>query len=141
MPRADMGSKISLGNSLYDIPDPGAALFRSDGRHHLVMMGGLDRNQQAGYRFTMPPLEKGDASLFQRSVDRTKRGVQGRAEAVDHSNDRESNSGGDQSVFNSGSARLIIPEFQNGTLHVTLFSHYGPSAARFLTKRNLLPNI
>src|ERR1035437_4047090 len=29
---------------------PRAALFRSGGRHHLVMMGGLDRNQHANKR-------------------------------------------------------------------------------------------
>jgi hypothetical protein len=58
--------------------------------------------------------------LLQRGVDRGKHGVQVAAEAVDYGNDRKRNSGSDQSVFNGGRARLILPETEKRTRHVML---------------------
>src|ERR1700755_2123262 len=53
------------------------------------------------------PSEKGCAGLLQRSIDVGKLGIDVGAKAVDDSDDRERNAGGDQAVFNSGSARFV----------------------------------
>ena len=46
--------------------------------------------------------------LFELGRDARKLGVQLGAKAIDDRNDRDGNPGGDQSVFNGGSARLIL---------------------------------
>jgi hypothetical protein len=48
--------------------------------------------------------------LLQRGVDRGELGVQVGAEAVDHSDDREGDAGSDQSIFDGGSASLVLQE-------------------------------
>src|SRR6267154_3977613 len=54
---------------------------------------------------------------FQRAVDRGELGVQVGAEAVDHSDDRERNAGGNQAVFDRGGAGLVLHETRNQVLH------------------------
>ena len=46
--------------------------------------------------------------LFERGRDASELGVQLGAKAIDDRDDRDGNPGGDQSVFNGGSARLIL---------------------------------
>jgi hypothetical protein len=48
--------------------------------------------------------------LLQRAVDRGVFGVQIGTEAVDHGDDREGDAGGDQRVFDGGSAGLVLQE-------------------------------
>ena len=48
--------------------------------------------------------------LLQRGVDRGELGVQVGAEAVDHSDDREGDAGSNQSIFDGGSASLVLQE-------------------------------
>jgi len=46
--------------------------------------------------------------LLERRTDRAELGVEGAAEAIDHSNDRERDTGGDEAVFDRSSTRLIL---------------------------------
>src|SRR6476646_278791 len=55
--------------------------------------------------------------LFQRGVDRGELVVQVGAEAVDHSDDRQRNAGGNQAVFDGGGAGLVLHETRNKVLH------------------------
>ena len=55
--------------------------------------------------------------LLERSADRAELGVQLAAEAVDHSDDRERDAGGDQAVFDGGGAGFILHETRNQILH------------------------
>jgi hypothetical protein len=57
--------------------------------------------------------------LFQRGVDRRELGVEVRADAIHHGDDRERDAGRDQSVLDCGRAGLVFPEFANELLHVT----------------------
>jgi len=56
------------------------------------------------------PPEKG--SLFQRGADRGEIGAELTADALHGDDDRDGDTGGDQAVFDSGRARLIVPELQ-----------------------------
>jgi hypothetical protein len=48
--------------------------------------------------------------LFQRATDRGEFGVELRPDALNHGDDRERDTAGDQAIFDSGRAGLIIEE-------------------------------
>ena len=73
--------------------------------------------------------------LFKLCRDARKRRIKLGAHAIDHGNDRDGNSSGDQSVFDGGSARVILQETQNKLAHETI--PVLPSTPLFA--RNLYP--
>ena len=58
-----------------------------------------------------------NSRLFQRAVDRGELAVQVAAEAVDHSDNRKRNAGGNQAVFDGGGTGLVLHKTRNQILH------------------------
>jgi hypothetical protein len=97
------------------------------------------------------------ANLFQRAIDVGELGVQIGAEAIDHSNDRKRNPGGDQPIFDGSGAGLVrtssesascdsssakpgapgSPRCKDGTInkHLRLYEASAVSFSDILTKR------
>lgn len=73
---------------------------------------------------------RGELVLFQRVVDRTKGGVERRAQAVHRSDDRQRDPCRNQAIFNRGSTRLIRQKFQKKTSQIGLLVRDESSAIK-----------
>jgi hypothetical protein len=63
--------------------------------------------------------------LFQRTRDRLKGGFEVTADAGNHRNDRESDPGGDQAIFDGGRSSFILDESYQSPMHFKDLNVFG----------------